>query len=1078
MQEESQKKERCLFAISDYETLKYEWDLSKKAFEKAVGTHVPSRSQNLVPNSNEDVPLDPQREPDMPTPSVADRFLMVQSLASDEQYCLRLIAKLDTVCEVTDQNTAFVNLRETYHKLLADLQKTNEQCAALIGLLPASFAADQLELASKRVKLSPLGLENVTSPEGFQTEPPSNFEEVPWYEQETGIDVDTLEPTMDNLELRVNLLMRRQLREEARQEREKSARHAALNAEYFAPAEEDEEEEEEEEELELEVGGSVELNTDPAFDYAAEWRRLHEEQENDGDDEPVNVSFNDPHAAEVHSERQLEEEEKGSTQGDAEEEDEYYEQYEQEQHDFTKGETDDAELEVAQVVENLVSYVEFTQCAMDFEDSSGSDSDSEVCAGEEEKAQCGAKEGEIEARVNVNHQALAAPEPHRAAVEEPGAADDAGEVNNEEAEEEAGEAGQVGEAEAAAGGIVEVQIVNPPPNLAFGIQPMRFNEPFLHVQHMALAYGYVGVFVVIALVIPALLGDVFFSYTAVGQLLTSDLRRHIMTALDSEESFHSLVKLLEYLEFSTERLEMSTDKELAAQIVLTQVRATMNLAFGYAIYTAVPVLGLTVCYVQYIANIDYSGNAFDVVGVVTRQARAVQGMLDTGVKILLLMIINGVALPIAITFLTAKFLDKGLPPYLRAGDLDNPPVLLIFGLFIFSHLFIAHVRHVLYELRQVINKKYLVGILPDSTMLEAGAPENVVNVHERVSKLTYSEILKNTMIGVCFLLPAFVFGVVLPVRLGHWCFPLASPLMFRLQQVTAEVQIPVEMMLSHIFIPLIVDKLRYKSIAKQVVAGFVTCAAELLQLKWILEPPAVAPAAPVPAPIFNVAPLQALPPPVPALAAQAAHVEEVIVEGNGVVAAAPEDGERMNFAADRAAQPEAADGAPVDEVLAPAPAAQNPQPQLLPELVRLFLVVILGLLLFAMLSSWLLHGPLTTGRWLMKATHLPTHNDLFNYPVGLLLCWGFGFLVQYIVRDIYRNTGAVNAFRSTAKWLSLTAQMLGVGLLWLGLPPLILGVLLEALFVVPLRVSVMETSYFPFLQNWAFGLIILKAFCK
>lgn len=146
--------------------------------------------------------------------------------------------------------------------------------------------------------------------------------------------------------------------------------------------------------------------------------------------------------------------------------------------------------------------------------------------------------------------------------------------------------------------------------------------------------------------------------------------------------------------------------------------------------------------------------------------------------------------------------------------------------------------------------------------------------------------------------------------------------------------------------------------------------------------------------------------------------------------------------------------------------------------VEFFVLGASGLLLFGVLSSCLLHAPLTLGRWVMGLTGLPTHNDLFNYPVGLLLCWGAGFVVQYIARDIYRNAGAVNALRSTAKWLSLTAQMLGVGLLWLAVPPLILGVLLEALFVVPLRVSLMETSYFPFLQNWAFGLIILKAFCK
>jgi hypothetical protein len=43
---------------------------------------------------------------------------------------------------------------------------------------------------------------------------------------------------------------------------------------------------------------------------------------------------------------------------------------------------------------------------------------------------------------------------------------------------------------------------------------------------------------------------------------------------------------------------------------------------------------------------------------------------------------------------------------------------------------------------------------------------------------------------------------------------------------------------------------------------------------------------------------------------------------------------------------------------------------------------------------------------------------------------------------------------------------------------MILGILLETLFVAPMRLTVIETPFFPFLQNWALGLIMLKAFSK
>ena len=77
-----------------------------------------------------------------------------------------------------------------------------------------------------------------------------------------------------------------------------------------------------------------------------------------------------------------------------------------------------------------------------------------------------------------------------------------------------------------------------------------------------------------------------------------------------------------------------------------------------------------------------------------------------------------------------------------------------------------------------------------------------------------------------------------------------------------------------------------------------------------------------------------------------------------------------------------------------------------------------------------------------------------------------------------RHAGVRSAFTATIKWVALAVKVLGVGILWLGLPPMLIGVLLETLIIDPLRLPVTETPLIPFMQNWALGLIILKAFSK
>jgi hypothetical protein len=1106
------KKEQALFAIADYESMKSEWDQSKKKFEASVqraqrycavgeGTAAAATSRadgdrdeekagdaqsELIVDEDggmdhvEATTEDRNQAPQQPViPSIEDRFVMVQSLANDQVYCTKIVTRLDTVCALT-KSAAFTKLRDSFAALEAELVKTNDECAALISLMPSSIVPMKSDFGVKHTYPEMYGgdadapgigegtrgarqhwrnkilarypeeddRQYWADEDGGDQEEPS--EDVPWYERDVGVDVDAIEPTVDNLELRANLLLRQRMWDAARAARRKDEPEERIMREYLESGECAQEEGVVEEysgkKAPAEMDGSYLQDAEapevpesvPAEDF-----KVADTAEADGDlGASTAVAKHDVMTGGT-ARTPWEELEGMQCEGI------FYQDDQAPEEPTAAGKSDDiietarqdlpgAELgadlhsseaavdEVEEVARTLHDVVTSVESAADSGESRLLDAEVP-----EERAQ-------TDESAVVNEEIVA---PLQNVHVAPDADADL------EAEE------------MPAAPAPPVLDVAPPPN---PVPPLvvpgpghgrEQNNQFVSLLNILGGFAFVTLFVILALMLPALLGEVFYSHTAVGRSLAQRVQARVLESVESEEMFLSMAKLLEYLEFSAEVVEVDADRTRTALAVSENIAAVLKVVFGYSFFLTLAVSVFAASYLQFLGGLDYGAAALpdiDIVGAVSRNIRAAGEMFHSTVKFGMLVSAFGIATPIALTALTAKVLNRSLPPYLRTGDLESLSLVLIGALFIFSYLITLHVWQITKELRRAIDRKYLVGILPEADDMDdarAAHGENTfISFHEKLKKLSYSQIVKRILIRTSIMLPAFVVCVMVPIRIGHLLCPLAGPLMFRLKQVTAEMQIPVEMMLSHIFIPLIIEKMKYKAVVKFLVSTFLGAVAPPLGLGWILAP----------APENR-----------DAAAAAARNIPPGLVEilhPVGDVAGEVDLGSPI---------PE---GTPNAQTETPAAPAAAPPPR--GSALSVLILVLAGLALLAVISSWVLHAPLAAGRWAMLALRMPTHNDLFNYPVGLLICWGACFVVHYIAQDIARNAGVRSALAATAKWVLLAVKVLTVGTLWLGLPPMILGILLETLFVAPMRLTVIETPFFPFLQNWALGLIILKAFSK
>ncbi len=279
---------------------------------------------------------------------------------------------------------------------------------------------------------------------------------------------------------------------------------------------------------------------------------------------------------------------------------------------------------------------------------------------------------------------------------------------------------------------------------------------------------------------------------------------------------------------------ISDDKRVVADIMFMKTKAILEIVIGYGVYLMILIsIYCSYCF-KCIANIEYN---FSVVSIVTNQIKIFATGVDAVSKISLLAVLYGVAMPSLLVVLMFKPVYRSVP-HPERGEIDSDePVRAMYCalLYFVSHGVMAHVMAISWELRQLVRKNYLVGFLHTRTEADP-AQMSFFAFYDRVLRSGYTDIFKSFLINLILFVPGVLLTVIIPLRMGHFFCGSSDPILFRFKHVVTDMQIPVEMLLSHIFIPFLLEKVQYHKVLRHSLMFILSTAGQYLSLEWILEP--------------------------------------------------------------------------------------------------------------------------------------------------------------------------------------------------------------------------------------------------
>lgn len=131
---------------------------------------------------------------------------------------------------------------------------------------------------------------------------------------------------------------------------------------------------------------------------------------------------------------------------------------------------------------------------------------------------------------------------------------------------------------------------------------------------------------------------------------------------------------------------------------------------------------------------------------------------------------------------------------------QNPLICLIIH-FVIGLSFTVHVAIVVSELRKVIQPQYLTKFLPHDIF------NFDENTFEMVANSTIKMLFERSLVKLSLALPSILFMVLIPTQFGHYLFPGNIPkYQLNYGEISYEVQLPLELLLFHFFLPALIRK--------------------------------------------------------------------------------------------------------------------------------------------------------------------------------------------------------------------------------------------------------------------------------
>ena len=148
-------------------------------------------------------------------------------------------------------------------------------------------------------------------------------------------------------------------------------------------------------------------------------------------------------------------------------------------------------------------------------------------------------------------------------------------------------------------------------------------------------------------------------------------------------------------------------------------------------------------------------------------------------------------------------------------------------------LFMMHISTIAIELRELIKKDILVGVLPESpTMIDIEEP-----VLELLSMKSVSELTRRILLSTCFYVPGVLVAFLFPCRFGHYLCPFSHPLKLRFDEMVLDVQLPLELLIFHVLVPFVLERVRHRVVIQHFLHQFLLHACHILQLSELLLEP-------------------------------------------------------------------------------------------------------------------------------------------------------------------------------------------------------------------------------------------------
>jgi hypothetical protein len=387
--------------------------------------------------------------------------------------------------------------------------------------------------------------------------------------------------------------------------------------------------------------------------------------------------------------------------------------------------------------------------------------------------------------------------------------------------------------------------------------------------------GYIIIFYTSIILVPLALGKLIeWKFSLVGTL-TEVFRKEVGNIVQNEANLSFFAR-----SFSSELAELvlssSGEEEVQIlEILMGKARMGIEIVVGFLVMVSLVVLALLAIFIKYLVFSSLPDQAnrrsfysFVVEGFHT----AVEGT-HFAMKLLLSVALYTTFLPTISTVLIIKVMtstDKSFSLGFAKGS-DAPLAILFFmACYCLSLLAIAHILFVAGELRLLLKPAYLKELLPKENLFDQAVlalnrverneenPENMARstwlqrLYSSIHKATLSSILKKFSLRCCLVLPGILFMVIVPLKLGHIFSLTFQPFSFKLSgsgmkqsSATGESatnpnsfnlsNIPIEMVISHILLPVLIERMQYAQTVRAILKGLLLQTKELFNTDFLLS---------------------------------------------------------------------------------------------------------------------------------------------------------------------------------------------------------------------------------------------------